>query len=71
VNENVDTTAFKNARRLRYLRVEHRDLDNVIDHLAKDPDVDHIMLRRLKKRRLMLKDVIERLESELIPDLNA
>ena len=67
----VDTSAFKDARRLRDLRIEHRDLDSVITHLAADPNVDHIMLRRLKKRKLLLKDMITRLESELIPDLNA
>jgi len=71
VDEKVDTSAFKNARRLRDLRVEHRDLDSVIAHLTTDPNVDHIMLRRLKKRKLTLRDTIERLQSELIPDLNA
>ena len=71
MGEKVDTSAFKDARRLRDLRIEHRDLDSVIEHLASDPNVDHIMLRRLKKRKLMLKDMITRLESELIPDLNA
>ena len=68
---NVDSEVFKNVRRLKELRTEHRDLDAVIDRLAADPHVDQIMLRRLKKRRLLLKDMIARLESERIPDLNA
>lgn len=49
----------------------HRDLDDVIDRLAHEPHVDQLRLRRLKKRRLLMKDIISRLESELIPDLNA
>ncbi|MEO0997180.1 MAG: YdcH family protein [Pseudomonadota bacterium] len=57
--------------RLKELRVTHRDLDDMIDRLQHDPVVDHIRIRRLKKRKLMLKDAITRLESELIPDLNA
>jgi hypothetical protein len=53
------------------LRVEHQDLDQVISRLVCDPLVDQIMLRRLKKRKLMLKDMITQLESARIPDLNA
>jgi hypothetical protein len=53
------------------LRVEHQDLDQVINRLVGDPYVDQIMLRRLKKRKLMLKDMIAHLESDRIPDLNA
>ncbi|WP_428100136.1 YdcH family protein [Candidatus Rariloculus sp.] len=57
--------------RLKALRVEHKDLDQVITRLVEDPHVDQIMLRRLKKRKLMLKDMITQLESARIPDLNA
>ena len=57
--------------KLKEMRVAHRDLDDVIDHLVHDPDVDQLRLRRLKKRRLLMKDIIAKLESELIPDLNA
>ena len=57
--------------RLAELRVEHQDLDDVIDKLAKDPHVDEFRLKRLKKRKLMLKDQITQLESKVIPDLNA
>ncbi len=57
--------------RLKQLRIEHQDLDQVITRLSSDPYVDQIMLRRLKKRKLMLKDMISQLESARIPDLNA
>lgn len=67
--EFVDTQALK--RQLRDLRTEHRDLDEVIARLAEDPTVDQLQLRRLKKRKLQLKDMIARLESRLIPDLDA
>lgn len=58
-------------RRLEELRVEHRDLDDVISHLSAAPYVDQLQLRRLKKRKLLLKDFIARIESRLIPDLDA
>lgn len=57
--------------RLEALRVEHRDLDEVIARLVDDPHLDQIRLSRMKKRKLLLKDIIARLESRLIPDLNA
>ena len=57
--------------RLAELRVEHRDLDDVIARLLEGPYVDQLQVRRLKKRKLLLKDVIAHLESELIPDLDA
>ncbi len=69
--DNVDTELFRNIERLRQLRIEHRDLDDVISRLALDYDVNEIQLKRLKKRKLMLKDQITKLESQLIPDLNA
>ena len=71
VTDNVDTETFKHLERLRQLRIEHRDLDDVIHRLALDLYVDQVQMRRLKKRKLMLKDQIARLESQLIPDLNA
>lgn len=69
--KNIETEAFRSLERLKSLRIEHRDLDDVISRLADDPLVDQLELKRLKKRKLMLKDTIIRLESELIPDLNA
>lgn len=53
------------------LRVEHRDLDEVIHHLIETRHPDTMRIQRLKKRKLKLKDMIAKLESELIPDLDA
>ena len=71
MNDKVDTESFKSFERLRELRVDHRDLDYLIDSLSHDPMVDQLRIRRLKKKRLILKDMITQLESELIPDLDA
>lgn len=71
MDQKIDTETFRNVERLKQLRVEHQDLDQVISRLVNDPQVDQIMLRRLKKRKLMLKDMITQLESARIPDLNA
>lgn len=59
------------AHQLVELRIEHRDLDHAIMRLAGDASCDELQLRRMKKRKLQLKDVIARLESRLIPDLDA
>jgi hypothetical protein len=69
--DNVDRELFRNVEKLRQLRIEHRDLDQVIARLALDIHVDEVQMRRLKKRKLLLKDQIARLESQSIPDLNA
>ncbi len=71
MSEKVETGTFKQMERLRELRVSHRDLDYLIDRLQHDPMVDQLRVRRLKKRKLLLKDMIATLESELIPDLDA
>ena len=68
---NVNTELFKNIERLRQLRIEHLDLDDIIARLSMDFNADEIQMKRLKKRKLLLKDQITRLESKLIPDLNA
>ena len=68
---NVNTDLFKNIERLRQLRIEHRDLDDIISRLTMDFKVDEVQMKRLKRRKLLLKDQIARLESQLIPDLNA
>ena len=68
---NVNTDLFKNIERLRQLRIEHRDLDDIISRLSMDFKVDELQMKRLKRRKLLLKDQIARLESQLIPDLNA
>ncbi|MBE5315970.1 MAG: DUF465 domain-containing protein [Xanthomonadales bacterium] len=59
------------VRQLAELKLEHRDLDSAIERLGQTPGADELQLRRLKKRKLRIKDVIARLESELIPDLDA
>jgi hypothetical protein len=70
-DNNVNTDLFKNIERLRQLRIEHRDLDDIISRLTMDFKVDEVQMKRLKRRKLLLKDQIARLESQLIPDLNA
>ena len=70
-SDNVDRELFRNMQKLRALRIEHRDLDEVISRLSLDIHIDELQLKRLKKRKLVLKDQILLLESQLIPDLNA
>lgn len=69
--DNVNRELFRNIEKLRQLRIEHRDLDEVIAQLALDIHTDEVRMRRLKKRKLLLKDQITKLESQAIPDLNA
>ncbi len=59
------------AARLLLLQEEHRSLDLEISELYDFPYRDQLQLQRLKKRKLMLKDMIERIKDDLIPDLNA
>ncbi|MBT9514571.1 MAG: YdcH family protein [Acidovorax sp.] len=54
-------------RQLIELRMEHADLDALIDRYAPDAAPDELTLRRLKKRRLVLRDAMDRLERELQP----
>ncbi|MDY7575406.1 YdcH family protein [Actimicrobium sp. CCI2.3] len=58
-------------RRIIELEVEHRDLDAVIDTLIRDTRHEELQLRRLKKRKLQLKDHITLLKMQLIPDIPA
>ena len=60
-----------NTRWLAEMRMEHRDLDEVIGYLMRTGFPDSMMVQRLKKRKLMLKDTIAKLESRMIPDLDA
>ncbi|MCG6952056.1 MAG: YdcH family protein [Betaproteobacteria bacterium] len=53
------------------LELEHGDLNDIIDRLGEDPAQDQLQLRRLKKRKLHLKDQITRLQARLIPDIIA
>jgi hypothetical protein len=59
------------TRQLVELRIEHRDLDTAIAALAANPHGDELRLKRMKVRKLRLKDMIAYLESKLIPDLDA
>ncbi len=68
---SIETHTFKNRSRLKDLRVAHRDLDFEISELKTGSDADQLRIKRLKKRKLVLKDMIVKLESELIPNLNA
>ncbi|MDP1696409.1 MAG: YdcH family protein [Xanthomonadaceae bacterium] len=65
------TDASKTVRALTELRQEHRDLDVAIARLVADPTTDELAIKRLKKRKLQIKDAVSRLESALIPDLDA
>jgi hypothetical protein len=58
-------------RRIVELGIEHRDLDEVIARLTADPSPDELRLRRLKKRKLWLKDEIARLQMQITPDILA
>ena len=67
------TTEETEAVRMKIeaLKIEHRDLDEVIDRLAHDPELDELQLRRLKRRKLLLKDQITLLQKQLVPDISA
>jgi len=67
----IDDTTEELRHKLDDLRTEHRDLDDVIDRLAGGGAFDQLQLKRLKKRKLMLKDQILSLESALVPDIIA
>jgi len=58
-------------QRLEALRKEHRELDTTIGELSHAVYTDQLKMRRLKKRKLWLKDLIARMESDLIPDIDA
>lgn len=58
-------------RRIIELQIEHRDLDEAIARLSAQPGVDQLQLRRLKKRKLQIKDAIELLQARLVPDIPA
>jgi len=66
-----DEEIVKLEERLFELKQEHRDLDDVITHLLSSPVVEELQLKRFKKRKLMLKDTIAKLENKLIPDILA
>ena len=66
-----DPTLEALRRKLEELKSEHRDLDDVIARIIERGPFDQLQMQRLKKRKLMLKDQILKLESELLPDIIA
>ena len=66
---NPERVAFQ--QRIVELKMEHRDLDTAIEQLAAAATHDELQLRRLKRRKLLLKDQIARLEREIDPDVLA
>ncbi|MCW5732355.1 MAG: DUF465 domain-containing protein [Alphaproteobacteria bacterium] len=67
--QNTELVALR--RQLEELKVEHRDLDDAIEALAGAGAHNHLQIQRLKKRKLMLKDQITRIESMMLPDIIA
>ena len=63
----MDENLHSPHRRLIELRMEHADLDSLIDRNLDEPPLDDLSLRRLKKRRLRLRDEITRLQDQLEP----
>lgn len=57
--------------RLAELESEHKDLDDIIDRLRETPPVDFLQIKRLQKKKLQLKDMIQKLRSNLLPDIIA
>ncbi len=64
----MDEQLHSLTRRLIELRIEHADLDAMIDRMAGQSPLDELALQRLKKRRLALRDMIARLEATATPD---
>lgn len=67
----MSNIAYDVKKRIIELEVEHRDLDSVIDLLSANSQHEELQLRRLKKRRLQLKDHITLLRMQLVPDIPA
>jgi hypothetical protein len=63
----MDQDLHSPQRRLIELRMEHADLDSLIDRATETHPLDDLTLRRLKKRRLLLRDQISRLEAIVDP----
>jgi len=70
-NGEAANDAATPAMRLLELQAQHRALDKKITELHSYPYQNQILIQRLKKEKLRLKDTIERLKDDMIPDLNA
>ncbi|MEC8127371.1 MAG: DUF465 domain-containing protein [Pseudomonadota bacterium] len=69
-NAEIEEQQLLKAR-LHVLESEHRDLDDVIERLSDDKPFDQLQLQRLKKRKLVLKDEITLVKSQILPDIIA
>jgi hypothetical protein len=69
-NDNNDNIGAL-RQQLAQLKSEHRDLDDVIAHIGETAPFDQVQIKRLKKRKLLLKDQIAHIESKLLPDIIA
>lgn len=69
MEDDVDVESLK--QKIAELQVEHRELDSAIARLADLPEINELEMRRLKKRKLYLKDQIFTLEKQLTPDIRA
>jgi hypothetical protein len=67
IREAMDDNLHSLPRRLIEMRIEHADLDSLIDRSSIESPCDELALRRMKKRRLLLRDQISRLEAQLDP----
>jgi len=66
---DLDLEAIK--ARVEQLKIEHRDLDDAIASISEKAPFNQLQIQRLKKRKLVLKDLIAKLESQLVPDIIA
>jgi len=57
--------------RITELENEHRELDEIIEVLRKSREIDELKIKRLKKRKLLIKDMVACFENMLIPDIDA
>ena len=67
----MDLDLEETRAKLEALKTEHRDLDEVIAKVSEKVPFDQLQIQRLKKRKLVLKDLIAKLESQLVPDIIA
>ena len=67
IHQDIDALKLRIAE----LQLEHRGLDQVIEQLVRSPDSDQLAVRRLKKRKLQIKDAIVLLQMQLTPDVPA
>ena len=67
----ASTRRVELMQRLVQLTLEHRDLDDVIERMSCQRDCSELQLKRLKRRKLLLKDQIDWLQRQLDPDISA